>query len=404
VDKDNNKMAIKLTLNEISKKTLGSYIKKAGRDVENHIYRGVDARARDDHAGFAKHAVKAERRFGGITKATDRLTKESVEETQMSSLVDLISNRNAVDLKTALYDSLQSKVNEALDSEKTEIAQYMHNTPVLSPEDQALAESILDEAGDYEPDFDDADAPVDADAEAELVRGHRAAYLNPGELHAPAAGGRDGINASSVVASRMPAARGPVPGQQTVPSSATHVSEFRPGMKESVEPLNETAPKGHTMEAYGVKGMNNTRWRKTFKSGEHAYDWAVKNDADIHGTRDLERGEMHYETRPVKESLEHLTEKKWLQHAVNPAKAGMFNGRSVDSLESQESKLVKSGPHRKGSAANTKEHELGFAIRAKKGHGFHKEEVGFSKLKESVKARGAQDSAAVVAWIKSRLA
>jgi hypothetical protein len=46
-------------------------------------------------------------------------------------------------------------------------------------------------------------------------------------------------------------------------------------------------PKGHTVEAHGIKGINSKVWRKTFKSIEQAYEWAEKNDAEIYATRDL---------------------------------------------------------------------------------------------------------------------
>ena len=54
---------------------------------------------------------------------------------------------------------------------------------------------------------------------------------------------------------------------------------------------------------------------------------------------------------------------------LNPAKKGMFNGKSKSELMSQYNKLKASGPHKKGSPENTKMHELAFAIRAKSGWG-----------------------------------
>jgi hypothetical protein len=44
----------------------------------------------------------------------------------------------------------------------------------------------------------------------------------------------------------------------------------------------------HTIEAHGLKGFKRTPWRKTFKHADHLNDWAEKNDAEVHGTRDLE--------------------------------------------------------------------------------------------------------------------
>jgi hypothetical protein len=57
------------------------------------------------------------------------------------------------------------------------------------------------------------------------------------------------------------------------------------------EKVNEAAPdkagKGHKIEAYGVKGMNSTRWRKTFKDEAALEKWVDANDAEVHGTREL---------------------------------------------------------------------------------------------------------------------
>lgn len=61
---------------------------------------------------------------------------------------------------------------------------------------------------------------------------------------------------------------------------------YHAGIQEEVE-LDEQA-KGHTIEAHGVKGMKSTPWRKTFKHEDHLNDWAEKNDAEVHGVRDLE--------------------------------------------------------------------------------------------------------------------
>ncbi len=48
----------------------------------------------------------------------------------------------------------------------------------------------------------------------------------------------------------------------------------------------------HPVEGYGVKGLDNDRWRKQFKSSDHLAKWADKNDAAVHGMRHLEDGEI----------------------------------------------------------------------------------------------------------------
>ena len=64
--------------------------------------------------------------------------------------------------------------------------------------------------------------------------------------------------------------------------------------------IGESA-KGHSVEAHGVKGMNNKAWRKTFKNAEQAYAWAEKNDAEVKGTRDLEAAKTGNLSPAVKE-------------------------------------------------------------------------------------------------------
>jgi hypothetical protein len=52
---------------------------------------------------------------------------------------------------------------------------------------------------------------------------------------------------------------------------------------------------------------------------------------------------------------------------LNPAKKGMFKGKTKTDLQKQLAALHKSGPHKKGSPEYTKQQELNFAIRAKSG-------------------------------------
>jgi len=92
------------------------------------------------------------------------------------------------------------------------------------------------------------------------------------------------------------------------------------GYAEDDKDLDESA-KGHTMEAHGVKGMKNTPWRKTFKSSDHAVDWAEKNDAEIHGTRDLEQAKKGNLSPVVKEDLDEAK-------LVSPLKGHVYHTKS----------------------------------------------------------------------------
>ena len=68
---------------ELSKKTLGSYVKKASRNMAAHsiIQGGEIARGKpyDYRKGYEGPAKTVEKRQKGINKATDKLTKEDVK-------------------------------------------------------------------------------------------------------------------------------------------------------------------------------------------------------------------------------------------------------------------------------------------------------------------------------------
>ena len=71
------------------------------------------------------------------------------------------------------------------------------------------------------------------------------------------------------------------------------------------------------------------------------------------------------------------TELNEFEMKTNPAKKGMFKGKTEAELKKELNALKKSGPHKEGSAEFTKERELEFAIRAKSGWGKKDESKGF---------------------------
>lgn len=76
---------------------------------------------------------------------------------------------------------------------------------------------------------------------------------------------------------------------------------------------------------------------------------------------------------------EKLNEKFGKEASVDPEKKGMFKGKTKAELQKQYNKLKASGPHKSGSAENTKMKELAFAIRAKSGWGKVQESSDFSQ-------------------------
>jgi hypothetical protein len=60
----------------------------------------------------------------------------------------------------------------------------------------------------------------------------------------------------------------------------------------NIMPLSYRAGKGHTIEAYGRKGMKNTKWRKFFKNSDAMSKWCDDNDATVEGSRELDKNEL----------------------------------------------------------------------------------------------------------------
>jgi hypothetical protein len=86
--------------------------------------------------------------------------------------------------------------------------------------------------------------------------------------------------------------RQPFPKPKTIPDHVKSSDGSSPDNGALREAKTHYDPSGrltsHTIEAHGLKGFKRTPWRKTFKHADHLNDWAEKNDAEVHGTRDLE--------------------------------------------------------------------------------------------------------------------
>lgn len=86
-------------LDELSKKTLGSYVKKATTKVADHgFYHGVNAeRSGVSDRNTQWHAKKELKRRKGISKAVDRLTKEDLDQMSDDDINELIENIEQLD-------------------------------------------------------------------------------------------------------------------------------------------------------------------------------------------------------------------------------------------------------------------------------------------------------------------
>lgn len=49
-----------------------------------------------------------------------------------------------------------------------------------------------------------------------------------------------------------------------------------------------------SIEAYGVKGMKSTPWRKTFKSVEALNAWVEKSGAEVHAICEINPEELSF--------------------------------------------------------------------------------------------------------------
>jgi ribosomal protein S16 len=106
------------TIDELSKKTLGSYVKKASKDVADKSYAGGWAGGYEqDPSSGDKENRKANKRIGGIGTATDKLTKEeTIDEvlTKSTSAAETIDDFVHSKNKMFKGDSKKQRIKRAL--------------------------------------------------------------------------------------------------------------------------------------------------------------------------------------------------------------------------------------------------------------------------------------------------
>ena len=93
-------------LTEISKKVIGSYVKKASNDLASSVHGERDAEQDDEHDAQEYHAKRAEKRMSGLERAGNKLAKEEVEELDELSKTTLGSyvKKAASSLSKASHD------------------------------------------------------------------------------------------------------------------------------------------------------------------------------------------------------------------------------------------------------------------------------------------------------------
>jgi len=75
------------------------------------------------------------------------------------------------------------------------------------------------------------------------------------------------------------------------------------------------------IEAHGVKGMKSTPWRKTFKTSEHLDKWADANQAEVHATREIEKGIVKPDLKPTLKPEAKEALKDWYRDVYKVTKA-----------------------------------------------------------------------------------
>ena len=117
-DKDGNKKepmkkALKdKKVDEVSKSTLGSYVKKAAGSMGGATQRGAIAGYKGDHPEADKNYAKANKRKQGINMAVDKLTKESTKA--KPDYIDLDKDGNKKEtMKKAAADKKKKSVKES---------------------------------------------------------------------------------------------------------------------------------------------------------------------------------------------------------------------------------------------------------------------------------------------------
>ena len=135
-------------LDELSKKTLGSYIKKASTDAVNNASEGgykLGGNAgnvyKDDEDEGESNDRKAATRTKGIKRAIDKLVKESQD---LDNLFYQIDNENLSDAKELVSEIIGNKVSDVLATMKQTIAGKLVNESSCSKEngDEEAAEAV----------------------------------------------------------------------------------------------------------------------------------------------------------------------------------------------------------------------------------------------------------------------
>ena len=128
-------------IDELSKKTLGSYIQKATTDVHNKAYR-----AGKKEGGEKKYDVPniqgSIMRQIGIEKAVKKITKEEIEMNEnLENILVHAWNKDAVNLRSALDAEMQSRIEDHVQSMVTDVSARLFNQSTVEEESEYVDEA-----------------------------------------------------------------------------------------------------------------------------------------------------------------------------------------------------------------------------------------------------------------------
>ena len=100
-------------IDEISRKTLGNYVRKIGSKINDHEIESINARIN----GNQERSDKLSKKSSLMNKFANKAEKKLKEETMEKSLITLAEEKNLVDFRTLLDETLKTKIHEKLDPE-----------------------------------------------------------------------------------------------------------------------------------------------------------------------------------------------------------------------------------------------------------------------------------------------
>jgi hypothetical protein len=97
-------------LDELSKKTMGSYVKKASSDLASSIHGERDAEENGDEKERKTQAKRAQARMSGLERAGRKIAKEEVETVSEDNHAMAYVNATLAVMDESKYDDLQDKL------------------------------------------------------------------------------------------------------------------------------------------------------------------------------------------------------------------------------------------------------------------------------------------------------